>query len=53
LKENHKKVHGFPDLLQRGTSREQLCAALFMESRMQFGGTTDLPGNPGSVYTNV
>jgi hypothetical protein len=30
----------FPDFLQRGTSREQLCAAFFTESRMQFDGTT-------------
>ena len=24
----------------------------FTKSRMRFGGTTKLPGNPGSVYTH-
>jgi hypothetical protein len=37
----------FPDFLQRGTSREQLCAAFFTESRMQFDGTTKLHRKSG------
>jgi len=37
-----------PDFLQRGTSRGQLCAAFFTESRMQFGDPIKLStGNPG------
>jgi hypothetical protein len=40
LGENHEKVLGFPGFPARRTSREQLCAAFFTESRMQFDGTT-------------
>ncbi len=41
LGENHEKVLGFPGFPARGTGcREQLCAAFFTESRMQFDGTT-------------
>jgi hypothetical protein len=42
LGENHEKAHRFPDFLQRSTGREQLCAPFFAESRMQFGGSTNI-----------
>jgi hypothetical protein len=44
------KIHrksGFPDFLQRGSSREQLCADFFTESRMQFGGATKIHRKSG------
>jgi hypothetical protein len=42
LGENHEKAYRFPDFLQRSTGREQLCATFFAESRMQFGGSTNI-----------
>ena len=36
-----------PDFLQRGTSRGQLCAAFFTESRMQFGDLIKLHRKSG------
>jgi hypothetical protein len=44
---DHDKLFGFPDFLRRGTSREQLCAAFFTESRMQFDSTTKLHRKSG------
>ena len=42
LEKNHEKVYRFPDFLQRSTGREPLCATFFEESRMRFGGSTNL-----------
>jgi hypothetical protein len=42
-----KRPLAFPDFLQRGTGREQLCPAFFTESRMQFDGTTKLHRKSG------
>jgi hypothetical protein len=39
---DHENSVAPPDFLQRGTSRGQLCATFFAESRMQFGGPTKL-----------
>jgi hypothetical protein len=52
LEENHEKVLGSPGFRAARYWREQLCAAFFTESRMQFDSTTSLSGNPGSAYTN-
>jgi hypothetical protein len=37
-----RKGLSLPDFLQRCTGREQLCATFFAESRMQFGGSTNI-----------
>jgi hypothetical protein len=42
LGENHENAHRFPDFLLRSTGREPLCATFFEESRMRFGGSTNL-----------
>jgi hypothetical protein len=42
LRENHDKAYRSPDFLRRSTSREQLCATFFTESRMEFRGSTNL-----------
>jgi hypothetical protein len=42
LGENHEKAYRSPDFLQRSTGREPLCATFFEESRMRFGGSTNL-----------
>ncbi len=47
MAENHERSLAFPDFLQRGTSREQLCAAFFTESRRQIGGATKLHRKSG------
>jgi hypothetical protein len=47
LEENHEKAYRSPDFLQRSTGREQLCATFFAESRMQFGGSTNIDRKSG------
>jgi hypothetical protein len=42
LRENHVNVGGLPYFLPRSTGREQLCATFLKESRMQFGGSTNI-----------
>jgi hypothetical protein len=42
LGRKHEKAYRSPDFLQRSTGREQLCATFFAESRMQFGGSTNI-----------
>jgi hypothetical protein len=40
--ENDEKAYSFPYFLPRGTGREHLCATFLKESRMQFGGSTNI-----------
>jgi hypothetical protein len=42
LRENHERVYRLPYFLPRSTGREQLCATFLKESRMQFGGSTNI-----------
>jgi hypothetical protein len=48
--ENDEKAYSFPYFLPRGTGREQLCATFLKESRMQFGGSTNIHRKYGFSY---
>src|SRR5271155_1201120 len=47
LGENHEKACCSPDFLRCSTSREQLCATFFKESRMEFHGSANLHRKSG------